>query len=196
MLDRNCAPYPEIREPVWDGETLLFVLEDRGNNHLYRVRTDAAGVPEPVVGGELWVTGYDAAGGRIVHTATTPTSPAELYSGERRLTEVTRAFTDGRELVEPERLTAVSADGAEVEAWVMRPLGFESGRRFPVLLNIHGGPFSQYGNRFFDEFQVYAGAGYAVLFCNPRGSSGYSEEWGRAIRGPVRRGAGLGHRRL
>src|SRR5207249_8225693 len=51
-------------------------------------------------------------------------------------------------------------------------------------VNIHGGPFTQYGNRFFDEFQVYAGAGYAVAFSNPRGSSGYSEAWGRAIRGP------------
>jgi len=192
VLDRNCAPYPEIREPVWDGDTLLFVLEDRGNNHLYRVRTDGAGAPEPVVGGELWVTGYDAAAGRIVHTATTAASPAELYSGERRLTEVTRPFTDGRELAEPERFTAVSADGSEVEAWIMRPLGFEPGRRFPVLLNIHGGPFSQYGNRFFDEVQVYAGAGYVVLYANPRGSSGYSEEWGRAIRGPVEQGPGWG----
>jgi dipeptidyl aminopeptidase/acylaminoacyl peptidase len=191
-LDRNCSPYPEIREPVWDADTLLFVLEDQGNNHLYRVHTDGGGVPEPVVGGELWVTGYDAAAGRIVHTATTATAPAELYSGERRLTGVTRPFTDGRELAEPERFMAVSPDGAEVEAWVMRPLDFESGRRYPVLLNVHGGPFSQYGNKFFDEFQVHARAGYVVLYSNPRGSSGYSEEWGRAIRGPIEEGPGWG----
>ncbi len=192
VLDRNCAPYPEIREPVWDGDTLLFVLEDRGNNHLYRVRSDGAGAPEPVVGGEVWVTGYDANGGRVVHTATTPLFPAELFSGERRLTEVTRPFTERRELAEPERFTAVSADGTEVEAWIMRPVDFEPGRRFPVLLNVHGGPFSQYGSKFFDEFQVYAGAGYVVLYSNPRGSSGYSEEWGRAIRGPIDEGPGWG----
>ena len=191
-LDRNCAPYPEIREPVWDGATLLFALEDRGNNHLYRVRADGAGAPEPVVDGELWVTGFDCVGGRIVHSATTPASPAELYCGERRLTELTRAFTDGRKLAEPERFTAVSADGAEIEAWLIRPVGFEPGRRYPVLLNIHGGPFAQYGNTFFDEFQVYAGAGYVVLYSNPRGSSGYSEQWGRAIRGPVEEGPGWG----
>jgi dipeptidyl aminopeptidase/acylaminoacyl peptidase len=191
-LDRNCAPYPEIREPVWDGDTLLFVLEDRGNNHLYRVRAGGVGAPEPVVGGERWVTGYDAACGQIVHAATTPVSPAELYCGDRRLTELTRPFTDRCELAEPERFTAVSADGTEVEAWVMRPLGFEPGRRFPVLLNVHGGPFTQYGNTFFDEFQVYAGAGYVVLYSNPRGSSGYSEKWGRAIRGPVEEGPGWG----
>jgi dipeptidyl aminopeptidase/acylaminoacyl peptidase len=60
----------------------------------------------------------------------------------------------------------------------------QPGRRYPTLLNIHGGPFSQYGNRLFDEFQVQAGAGFGVLYCNPRGSSGYSEAFGRAIRWP------------
>jgi dipeptidyl aminopeptidase/acylaminoacyl peptidase len=192
ILDRNCAPYPEIREPIWDGDTLLFVLEDGGNNHLYRVRADGIGAPEPVVTGDLWVSGYDTAAGTTIHTATTPTSPGELYCGDRRLTEVTRAFTAGRELAEPERFTAVSADGSEVEAWVVRPLRFEPGQRFPVLLSVHGGPFSQYGNKFLDEFQVYAGAGYVVLYANPRGSSGYSEEWGRAIRGPIEDGPGWG----
>jgi dipeptidyl aminopeptidase/acylaminoacyl peptidase len=192
MLDRNCAPYPEIREPVWDGETLLFVLEDRGNNHLYRVRADGVGAAAALVGGDLWVTGYDVAGGTIVHTASSPISPGELYCGERRLTTVTEAFTDVRALSEPERFTVVSADGSEVEAWVMRPLGFQPGRRYPVLLNVHGGPFSQYGNKFFDEFQVYAQSGYVVLYSNPRGSSGYSEEWGRAIRGPATDGPGWG----
>ena len=59
------------------------------------------------------------------------------------------------------------------------------GKRYPALLNIHGGPFSQYGTGFFDENQVYAGGGYVVLFSNPRGGSGYSEEHGRAIRGPL-----------
>ena len=82
--------------------------------------------------------------------------------------------------------------GTEVEAWIIRPAGFDAGRTYPLLLNIHGGPFTQYGNKFFDEFQVYAGAGYAVVYCNPRGSSGYSEAWGRAIRGPVQGGPGWG----
>jgi dipeptidyl aminopeptidase/acylaminoacyl peptidase len=191
-LDRNCAPYPEIREPVWDGDSVLFGLEDQGNTHLYRARADATGTPEPVVDGGLWVTGYDCVAEKIVHTATTPTRPAELFHGERRLTEVTRPFTDQAELAEPERLTAVSADGSEVEAWLIRPTGFEPGRRYPVLLNIHGGPFTQYGNKFFDEFQVYAAAGYVVLYSNPRGSSGYSERWGRAIHGPVGEGPGWG----
>ena len=84
----------------------------------------------------------------------------------------------------PERFTACSQDGTEVEAWIARPAGFEEGKRYPVLLNIHGGPFTQYGTGFFDETQVYAGGGYAVLY-STRGSSGYSQEWGRAIMGPA-----------
>jgi dipeptidyl aminopeptidase/acylaminoacyl peptidase len=74
----------------------------------------------------------------------------------------------------------------------MKPAGARSGIRYPLLLNVHGGPFTQYGNGFFDEFQVEAGGGYAVVYCNPRGSSGYSEEWGRAIRGPGAAGPGWG----
>jgi dipeptidyl aminopeptidase/acylaminoacyl peptidase len=191
-LDRHGNSYPPLRDPAWDGEDLVFGVEDGGNLPLYRVRADGSQQPELVVGGERWVHGWDAAEGEIVYVASTPTSLAELYHGDEQLTSFGAAFGAGRELVAPERFTAGSPDGTEVEAWIMRPAGFEDGRRYPVLLNIHGGPFTQYGNKFFDEFQVYAGAGYAVLYSNPRGSSGYSEEWARAIRGPVDEGPGWG----
>jgi dipeptidyl aminopeptidase/acylaminoacyl peptidase len=188
-LDRNCAPYPEVREPLWDGDSIVFVLEEAGYNPLYRVAADGSAEPEPVLA-DVWVTAFDCVGGKVAHTASTPASLPEIYSGERPLTEVSTSV----EAAEPERFTATSADGSEVEAWIIRPHGFEEGRKYPLLLNVHGGPFSQYGNRFFDEFQVQAGAGYAVLYSNPRGSSGYSEEWGRAIRGPIDGGEGWGSR--
>jgi dipeptidyl aminopeptidase/acylaminoacyl peptidase len=94
---------------------------------------------------------------------------------------VGRTFRGGRELPSAERFSATSKDGTSVEAWIVRPADFEPGTRYPILLNVHGGPFTQYGNKFFDEFQVYAGSGYVVVYSNPRGSSGYSEAWGRAI---------------
>ncbi|MDP8911100.1 MAG: S9 family peptidase, partial [Actinomycetota bacterium] len=191
-LDRTCAPYPPIREPVWDGTTIVFAVEDGGNTHLYRVPADGSRAPELALGGELVVTGYDVAGGELVHLATTPTTLPDLYRGSERLTDFGSRHSEEREIVDAERFTATSADGSEVDAWIVRPAGFEPGRRYPVLLHIHGGPFTQYGNRFLDEFQVYAGAGYAVVYSNPRGSSGYSEEWGRAIRGPVGGGPGWG----
>jgi dipeptidyl aminopeptidase/acylaminoacyl peptidase len=191
-LDRNCGPYPDIREPIWDGEDLVFAVEDGGNTHVYRVPADGSGKPELVVGGDQVVNGYDALQGRVAHTSSTPTVLSELFLSDRQVTTVGRSFAKQRDLPAPERFTAISSDGSEVEAWIMRPAGFQQGERYPVLLNIHGGPFTQYGNKFFDEFQVYAGAGYAVLYSNPRGSSGYSEEWGRAIRGPVSGGPGWG----
>jgi dipeptidyl aminopeptidase/acylaminoacyl peptidase len=182
-LDRNCAPYPSIREPGLDGDDVVFGTEDSGNVHLYRVPLDGSAAPERIFAGDLCVTGYDVRDGRLVHTAITATSLSELYVGDRRLTSVGDAFASSRQLSAPERFTATSEDGTEVECWVIRPSGFQEGTKYPVLLNVHGGPFTQYGNKFFDEFHVYSGAGYAVVYCNPRGSSGYSEAWGRAIRG-------------
>ena len=192
-LDRQCTPYPDYREPIWDGERIVFTVEDGGNTHIYAVAADGSAAPELLVGGERVVSGLDCRDGRLAFVASTSTTMRELYAGTeaRRLTDVGRAFTEGRELVEPERFTAVSKDGSEVDAWVVRPAGFEEGKRYPTLLSIHGGPFSQYGTGFFDEFQVYSGGGYVVLYSNPRGGSGHSEEWGRAIRGPVG-GAGPG----
>jgi dipeptidyl aminopeptidase/acylaminoacyl peptidase len=184
-LDRQCAPFPLSREPVWDGDRIAFAIEDGGNEHVYTVAADGSGKPELLVGGEQATGLFDLVDGVLVYTASTHQRPHELFAGDgRRLTSVCDDFVAGRELAEVERFTAVSADGTEVDAWLVRPPGFDEEKRYPVLLTIHGGPFSQYGTGFFDEVQVYAGAGYCVLFSNPRGGSGYSEEWGRAIRGP------------
>ena len=186
-LDRQCQPYPLSREPLWDGERIVFTVEDRGNIHLYAVAADGSSEPELLVGGERSLGLYDALAGRLAYASSTATEPMELHTGVEatKLTSVSAGFVAGRELVAPERFTAVSADGTEVDAWLVRPAGFEEGKRYPVLLTIHGGPFAQYGTGFFDEAQVYAGGGYAVLLSNPRGGSGCSEEWGRAIRGPI-----------
>ncbi|HJQ73766.1 MAG TPA: S9 family peptidase [Gaiellaceae bacterium] len=184
-LDRQCAPYPLGREPVWDGDRVAFGIEDGGNVHLYTVSADGSGEPELLVGGEQVVGLYDLVDGVLVYTASTHTRPHELFDGGgNRITAVCDDFVGGRELSDVERFTASSADGTEVDAWLVRPPGFDGGRRYPVLLVIHGGPFTQYGTGFFDEVQVYAGGGYCVLFSNPRGGSGYTEAWGRAIRGP------------
>lgn len=180
-LDRNCSPFMATREPLWTDDGLLFAFEEAGNNVL-------ATPDRRVLEGEFQIRGYDG----DVHVRTTPTQLPELYRRETRLTEFGKPFADAHELVAPERFEAKSADGSIVEAWIMRPAGFTEGERYPVLLNVHGGPFTQYGNTFFDEFQVYAAAGYVVLYSNPRGSSGYSESWGRAINGPKAGGSGWG----
>ncbi len=184
-LDRQCAPYPDSREPVWDGEDILFTVEDRGNIHLYAVAADGGSAPKQVLDGERVIAAFDKQNGTLVYTAGTHTTMRELFNGEKQLTNVGKEFTAGRELIEPERFTAVSEDGYEVDAWIVRPPDFDASKRYPAILTIHGGPFTQYATAFFDEFQVMAAGGYVVLFSNPRGGSGYSEEHGRAIRGPL-----------
>ena len=95
-----------------------------------------------------------------------------------------------------EKFAVPTTDGTgEIDAWIMRPDGFEARRKYPLLLNVHGGPFTQYGEYFFDEAQVQAAAGFAVLMCNPRGGSGRDTGWGQAILGPkhpVAPGSGWG----
>lgn len=191
-LDRNCSPFMASRAPIWVDDHLLFAIEDHGNNAIYIVAADGSRGPMLVRGGDIRMAGYDYAAGAGVHVRTTPAALPEVYFRKERLTEHGVAFAKNRSLVEPERFTAVSADGSEVEAWIMRPVGFRKGKKYPVLLNIHGGPFTQYGNTFFDEFQVYASAGYVVVYSNPRGSSGYSEAWAAAIDGRSLGGTGWG----
>jgi len=104
-------------------------------------------------------------------------------SGERRLSDLNAQWLDEVQLPEPQRFEVVRPDGFRIDAWFMRPVGYKVGTQHPVLLDIHGGPFAQYGNVFLDEFQMQAGAGFGVLYCNPRGSSGYGEEFARSIIG-------------
>jgi dipeptidyl aminopeptidase/acylaminoacyl peptidase len=193
-LDRNCALLGLAAGPTWIGERLLFSAEDSGNVHLYEAKADGTGKPEVVVGGDRWVSGWSWAAGTLAFVAATPTSTGELFvkslgaedgqDEERALTRLTQPFADAISLGSPQRFAARSADGSEVECWAMPPAGARPGERYPTLLNVHGGPFTQYGNRFMDEFQLEAAAGFGVLYCNPRGSSGYSEQWGRAVRWP------------
>lgn len=180
-LDRQCTPFPDFREPLWDGGRIVFNVEDGGNTHLYAVAADGSSPPELLAGGERAISGYDVRGDTVVTVSSTHTTLRELFIGDRQVTNL----TGDRTYLEAERFTATSKDGTEVDAWIMRPTDFDPEKKYPTLLNVHGGPFTQYGTGFFDEFQVYAGAGYVVLFSNPRGGSGHSEAWGRAIRGPI-----------
>jgi dipeptidyl aminopeptidase/acylaminoacyl peptidase len=191
-LDRNAATFPLMGGPRWDGQRLLFAAEDGGRAPLFAVPADGSQHASVEFEVEGYLGGFDHAGGTLALAASAPTRFQEIFVGDRQLTDVSAAFLADIELVEPEPFTAISSDGTEVPAWVVRPPGFDPDTLYPAVLNIHGGPFTQYGDRFFDEFQMYAAAGYVVVYANPRGSSGYEESWGRAIRGPVEGGPGWG----
>jgi dipeptidyl aminopeptidase/acylaminoacyl peptidase len=187
-LDRQAAPYPGAQPPGWDGDGLLFTAEDRGRVSLYRAALDGASPPTLVLGGTRVIGGWSAAGGTLAVAATTSDRPAEVFvvrdGVERRVSTATNTFVATVRPRPAERFTAPSSGGVEVDAWLLTPPDLDEGKRYPALLNIHGGPHTQYGDRFFDEFQIQAAAGYVVLFSNPRGSSGREQAWGRAIAGP------------
>lgn len=141
------------------------------------------GEPTLVIGGSRQVRGHDAAAGVVVATVADAGSAGELVAlrdgVETVLTSFGAAMTEAGGLREVREFAATSADGYPVHGWIVRP---EGDGPHPVLLNVHGGPYAQYGWTLFDEAQVYAGAGYAVVMCNPRGAAGYGAAHGRSIR--------------
>jgi len=124
----------------------------------------------------------------FAYTAGDTSRPADIAAGRpghdapARLTALNENFLAHRDLARvEERWITSSADGEKIQAWVALPPGFDPSRKYPLILEIHGGPFTNYGERFSTEIQLYAAAGYVVLYVNPRGSTSYGERFGNLI---------------
>ncbi len=170
---------------VVDGDRVLVLFENRGANDLIAVPLDGS-QPQTVSTGQRMLTGFDRAGDTIVVSYKDEHSAGELGvvrdGALRPLTDFAKRLRENappRPIVE---LTPSAADGQQLHGFLVVP---EGEGPHPVLLMIHGGPFAQYGWTVFDEAQVYAGAGYAVVYTNPRGSSGYGAAYGRHIKHDV-----------
>jgi dipeptidyl aminopeptidase/acylaminoacyl peptidase len=176
-----------------DGRFVYFLAQVGGSDHLFRVPLQGGDV-EQVTRGARSLSGFtfSAAFGRMAFVATDPTHPSEAFaasvdgSGERRLSRLNDALLSTVALRPAERVSYSSADGTPIEGWLMLPAS-AAGARVPLILAIHGGPHSAYGYDFSFQFQLWAAAGYGVLYTNPRGSTGYGEDflwatwggWGR-----------------
>jgi acylaminoacyl-peptidase len=88
-----------------------------------------------------------------------------------------KKFSEEVDIVKPEAFTCKSFDGWQIEGWIMKPQGFKEARKYPMILNVHGGPHSQYGYNVSALFQYFAANGYAVMYTNPRGSTGYGQKF-------------------
>ena len=161
-----------------------------GSNSLFRL-DPATKKLTPVLSGRRRVSGatWDAKGGKVAYVSTDATKPTELYvanadgSGERKLTSFNDKLVSEVAFSDAERFTYRSVGNLEIEGWLMKPFGYEAGKKYPVVLYIHGGPHSAYGETWFDEFQNLTAAGMFVLFTNPRGSSGYGADFTYSTRG-------------
>ncbi|HET6680558.1 MAG TPA: S9 family peptidase [Gemmatimonadaceae bacterium] len=161
-----------------------------GRTALFRLQPDSKRLTE-VIGGRRRLSSfsYDRAMKSVAYVSTSLTKPTELYlagidgTNERKVTGFNDALNAEIAWSDAERFTYPSTGGLEIEGWLMKPFGYEPGKKYPLVLYIHGGPHSAYGENWFDEFQNLAGAGMFVLFTNPRGSSGYGADFTYATRG-------------
>ena len=166
-------------EATIGGRTGLYVISPR------------TGERREVLGGRRRLSGFtwDDARSKVAYVATSVTAPTELYiadangRNERKLTTFNDSLNKVIAWSDAERFTYQSVGGLEIEGWLMKPYGYQPGRRYPLVLYIHGGPHSAYGENWFDEFQNIAGAGMFVLYTNPRGSSGYGADFTYSTRG-------------
>lgn len=181
MMDVACpGDRLELRGPAG----ALVLNNAQGTVELLELH--ATGDHALLVHGDRVVTGAAWAGGSMLVTFSDPSTAGDLAVLEdghlRLLTDFAAALRVQADVVVPQELTFVSTDGYPVHGWLVSPAGKGP---HPVLLSIHGGPFAQYTVALHDEAQVYAGAGYAVVMCNPRGSAGYGRDHGHAIKGAM-----------
>ncbi|HEY1495470.1 MAG TPA: S9 family peptidase [Candidatus Solibacter sp.] len=172
-----------------DGSGFLFLSEWKGERQVYSLDLHSGSIAALTTGArEIAGANYHFPARRMAYTATDALHPAEIFtaaldgSGERRLSSVNDALLATLQLSPIERFTYKSVDGFEIDGFLMKPAGWREGRQYPLVLTIHGGPANMYGVGFSQEFQGYAARGWAVLFTNPRGSSGYGMDFQHSVK--------------
>ncbi|HEX9549028.1 MAG TPA: S9 family peptidase, partial [Acidimicrobiales bacterium] len=169
---------------VWsaEGDRLYFQPSGPGVASVYSC--DLEGNVRPEIGGQRRIYDFDISSGVIAFCASDTTHPGELHmftqGAEARITDL-NPWLHERYVAQPERQSFTAPDGWVVEGWLLRPDHFDPGRRYPLVMEVHGGPHGQYGWAFFHELQILAGMGYMVLYVNPRGSDGYGEFFRRQV---------------
>jgi len=173
-----------------NGKSLYFETGVKGENHLFRVDLPTKSITQ-VTSGPRAVRAVDVNGrtNTMVYLANDFKHLDDLYladlngRNERKLTNLNEALWKQLQLADVERFTYKSADDWDVDGFLVKPINWEQGKKYPLILSIHGGPAGQYGVDWYHEFQVYAAKGYAVVFTNPRGSTGYGQKFERGIVG-------------
>ncbi len=190
MGDEHLAP-----APAWsaDGKTLYALATHRGASRVFVVSSSGAGTqPLTLTPGDVHVRDFsiDRSASKMALLIGSPTQVQEAFvrstapAGElHRLTAFNDALLGEMRLSTPEYMPYTGVDGWPMDGWVMKPRDFDPSRKYPLIVEIHGGPATQYGYGFFHEMQLLTAAGYVVLYTNPRGSLGYGRDFSLAVRG-------------
>jgi len=170
-----------------DGRFLLDSVAKQGRTMLVRVDAQSGAVTE-ITGGDQATLDFSATPdtSTTVALVSTPTMIGDLFAissgGTRtRLTDANKSLWSQLNLTEPEEINYRSFDGRNIQGWIQKPADFDAKKKYPLILNIHGGPHAAYGWVFDHEFQFMAARGYVVLYLNPRGSTSYGQDFGNII---------------
>lgn len=161
-----------------DNEELYFTTTKGGDSHLCKV--NAEGLITGIVVEEGSVDGFSVKNGSVLYIGMKNNALQEIYLHEetsRKVTTFNEAIQGEIELSTPIPLSLKLKDGLSIDGFVLKPIGYVEGNKYPVLLEIHGGPKTVYGSVFYHELQYFATKGYFVVFCNPRGSDGKGNEF-------------------
>jgi dipeptidyl aminopeptidase/acylaminoacyl peptidase len=183
---------PTQTQPVWANDHIYVLAAAEGAAQVWSVEANG-GTPAPVTSGAHAIGSWSISsdGATLAYNASTPTNPGELFiyrigqdaSLAQQVTALNERLLAEIALGEPEEiwLSPEGESGAQVQAWVIKPPGFDAGARYPLVLQMHGGPTALYGWSWWIEFQILAGRGFVVVAPNPRGSSGYGQDFATAI---------------
>jgi len=187
----------DVSDPVWsrDGNGLYFQYDDEGNTKIgfisldRKIQTLARDLGGVTTGRPYPSGGFSVSdNGRFAYTQSRPEHPADVAvgakggSGIRRITRLNDDLLEFKELGAVEEIRHESSfDRRPIQGWIVKPPGFDPQKKYPFILEIHGGPFANYGDRFTSEIQLFAAAGYVVLYTNPRGSTSYGGTFGNLI---------------
>lgn len=189
VLTSNLDRSPSALEWSADGNSIYFTAEDLGSVNLWSVPL-AGGSPKQLTAGvQQLAIESSSHNGLLAGTLTSPQHPSDVIvfdpkqpKSMRRITAVNADLLEGRTLGEVEEIWYDSVGGKKIQGWVVKPPDFDPSKKYPLILYIHGGPHAMYGVAFNFEFQNHAANGYVVLYTNPRGSTGYGQEFGNAIK--------------
>lgn len=171
-----------------DEKSLYFTAQSNGGIPLYRADIGSRKII-PLTAPDAGVGSFDLANNRLLFVQTNVSSPFEIMLADEEgknqqvLSTLNSGWLTNKEISFPEKRSFVNEEGMTVEYWIMKPAGFEPGKKYATILNIHGGPSAMWGpgeNSMWHEFQYYCSRGYVVVYANPRGSGGYGSKFLRA----------------
>ena len=184
-----------FKSPIWDDDSkaVYVQFDDRGDTYVGRVTLDgqvqrvASRIGGVTLGRPYASGSFSARAGSVAFTSGTVLRPADISvtsngGKTRQLTRLNEDLFGHKTLGKTEVFDVTSSiDGRKVQAWLVLPPDFDGKKKYPLILEIHGGPFANYGHRFSTEVQLYAAAGYVVLYVNPRGSTSYGQDFANLI---------------